>query len=206
MGRTAPFHEPRTPGLSGACRTLAIAGAVLLTGAPALAQVVGPVSARVADLTAGLFCAPPEGGRRPAPDTMTGWIHVPDEPVRMVAEGNEAPAVLGMGFGVRYAIAPGTDLVTRYTVTHPPIPPSGITEQHWDGMALAGGGDTAFFQFDVPEELQPGTWTFSVEAGGETLFTMAFTVRAAQDLPALASLCRGGALLSANPSGRGAAG
>jgi len=206
MGRASPQPETSTPGLTGVCLSLGMLLGLTLVATPVAAQVVGTVSPRVADLTAGLFCAPPEAGRRPAPETMTGWIHVPDEPVRMIVQGTEAPAVLGLGFGVRYSMVPGPDLVTRYTVTHPPIPPSGITEQHWDGMVMGGGGDTAFFQFDVPEELQPGEWTFSVQAGGETLFTLAFTVRPAQDLPALAALCRGGALLSANPATPAAAG
>ena len=185
-----------------------LAGPVLVAGlcAAAGAQVVGEVSPRVTDLVAGLFCAPPEAGRREAPDTMSGWIHVPDEPIEMIAFGNQAPAVLGLGFGVRFTLAPGPDAQMRYSVTHPPIPPSGGTTQSWSSMLMAGTTDSAFFQFDVPAELQPGEWSFTIEADGETLFTMAFQVMKAEDLPALANLCRDGSLLSLIPATRAAAG
>lgn len=185
-----------------------LVGAVLGLGAATTVSAQDGVylSGRVATLTAGLFCAPPEGGRRPAPDTMAGWIHVPAEPVQMIVEGREAPAVLGLGFGVRYRLADGDAARTRYTVTHPPMPPRGTTTQSWDGAVSPGETDTVFFQFDIPEELQPGQWTFAVEADGETLLRISFTVRPPADLPALADLCRGGTLLSLSPSGHAAAG
>lgn len=175
-----------------------LAGPVLVAGLchAAAAQVVGEVSPRVTDLVAGLFCAPPESGRREAPDTMSGWIHIPDEPIEMLVFGNQAPTVLGLGFGVRFNLAPGPDAQMRYTVTHPPMPPSGVTSQSWTNTLGGGMTDSAFFQFDVPAELQPGDWSFTVEADGETLFTMAFQVMKAEDLPALADLCRDGTLLS----------
>jgi len=189
---------------------MTLASPALLAGlafsTPAVAQDGVFLSDQVAALTAGLFCAPPEGERRPAPDTMAGWVHVPDDPVQMVAEGRVAPAVLGQGFGVRFALNADAPVMTRYTVTHPPMPPSGITAQSWDGLVRPGMTDTVFFQFDVPEELQPGPWTFSATADGLELFHVAFTVRPAADLPGLADLCRGGALLSLSrpdPAARG---
>ncbi len=133
-------------------------------------------------------------------------MHVPDTPVQLVAPGNVAPAVLGLGFGVRFRLADGAETQMRYTVTHPPMPPQGTTRQQWNSVVGGGDVDTAFFQFDIPEELQPGDWQFSVEADGEALFTMAFTIRPAAELPALAALCRGGALLSLSRAGRAATG
>lgn len=185
-----------------------LAGPFLVAGLcpTAQAQVVGAVSPRVLGLVSGLFCAPPEAGRREAPDTVSGWIHVPDEPIEMIAFGNAAPAVLGIGFGVRFRLAPGPDALVRYTVTHPPIPPSGATSQSWASMLAAGTTDSAFFQFDVPAELQPGDWAFTIEADGEPLFTMAFTVTRPEDLPDLANLCHDGSLFSFNPASRAAAG
>lgn len=172
----------------------------------AQAQVVGAVSPRVADLVGGLFCAPPDGARRDAPDTMSGWIHVPDEPVVMFATGNEAPAVLGLGFGVRFRLADAGDAMVRYTVTHPPMPPTATTVQSWTSLLPAGSTDSAFFQFDTPNELQPGDWAFTIEADGEVLFTMAFTVRPPSELPDLAARCQGGSLLSFSPATRAEAG
>lgn len=188
----------------------ALASPALMAGlafsAPATAQEGVLLSDRVVALTAGLFCAPPEGERRPAPDTMAGWVHVPDEPVQMVAEGRIAPAVLGQGFGVRFTLNGDGPVRTRYTVAHPPMPPSGITAQSWDGLVQPGGTDTVFFQFDTAEEMQPGLWTFSATADGVELFRVDFTIRPPADLPGLADLCRGGALLSLSrpaPAARG---
>jgi hypothetical protein len=164
------------------------------------------LSDRVIDLRAGLFCAPPEGDRRPAPDTLSGWVHVPDQPVQMIAEGREAPAVLGLGFGVRYLLDTTVPLELRYTVTHPPMPPTGATRQSWVGNVLPGNTDTVFFQFDIEDELQPGPWSFSASANGQALFSVAFTVRPAAELPGLAGLCRDGSLLSVIPSTRAEAG
>ena len=158
--------------------------------APAVAMTEASTACLSWASTAGI------AGRREAPDTMSGWIPVPDEPIEMIAFGNQAPAVLGLGFGVRFTLAPGPDAQMRYSVTHPPIPPSGGTTQSWSSMLMAGTTDSAFFQFDVPAELQPGVWSFTIEADGETLFTMAFQVMKAEDLPALANLCRDGSLLS----------
>lgn len=189
-------------------RAVFLAGPVLVAGLchAATAQVMGEVSARIVSLQAGIFCAPPEAGRRAAPETLSGWIHVPDEPVTLRAEGFQAPAVLGMGFGVRFTLAPGPDLPTRYTVRHPPIPPSGATAQSWNSVLQGDATDSAFFQFDIPEELQPGDWSFTIEAAGETLFTVAFTVVPPGTLPEIEALCPRGELLSVSPESPAAAG
>lgn len=163
---------------------------------PVAAAAEPRLSGRIDALITGLFCAPDETGRREAPDTMSGWIHVPDEPVEMVAEGVVAPAVLGLGFGVRFRRA-GTDLTDiRYEVSHPPMSASGITRQGWDSLSMGGEWDAIFFQFDEPDELVTGTWAFSAWVGGEELFHMPFTVVEPGQVPELADLCRGGAMLS----------
>lgn len=187
-----------------------LAAGFALCALPAGAQVVGAVSPRVLDLTAGIFCAPPEGERRPAPGTASGWVHVPEEPVAMVAEGVRAPTVLGLGFGVRYRLSDTERAPTRYIVRHPPVPPLNMTEESWEGSVGAGSVDTVFFQFDLEEEMQRGDWSFSVESRGELLFTVAFTVTGPAELPALAQICHGDTLLSGvsgvSPRGPGAAG
>ena len=161
---------------------------------PAAAQM--RVSAQVSDLMQGLFCAPQDTGRREAPDTMAGWIHVPDEPVRMVAEGAVAPAVLGLGFGVRFQRAGGDLVGLRYEVTHPPMGDGGLTRQGWDSLSQGGEWDAIFFQFDIPEELLPGEWTFAAYDGAHELFHVPFTVVDPALAPELTGRCRGGALLS----------
>jgi hypothetical protein len=173
---------------------------------PAAAEVRGPVSPRVTELVSGLFCAPEDAGRRPAPGTMEGWVHVPADPIVLIAEGDEAPMVLGAGFGVRYHLQPGPPATVTYRVTHPAIPPTGMTVEVWDSQLPVLDQDAFFFQFDKPEEMVAGEWTFSASMGGEDLFTVAFEVRPAAELPALAHLCRTPDMLSlsrTDPSARG---
>lgn len=191
-----------------------VAGPVLVTGLVVALAASGPARAedgvthlpRVARVTTGLFCAPPEGTHRPAPGTLAGWIHVPDQPVQMIAEGRVVPAVIGVGFGLRYTLTDAADATVVYALSHPPMPPSGVTSQSWDGAVRAGSAGTIFFQFDTEAELQPGAWRFTARIGDEEILSADFTVVAPAQAPELAGLCRGGALLSFSPSRRDAAG
>lgn len=186
------------PPLAERFRIAAVLGVALMAAPlPLAAQAVpGP---GVAEIVAGLICAATDTDRRDAPGTLSGWIHVPTGPVQMVARGHVAPAVLGVGFGVSYRLAPGVSGPVTYTVQHPPIPPTGATTQSWDGFLEPGVGDTVYFQFDVPEELQVGAWQFSATLGGQTLFTADFEVVAPDSVPELLGLCRAPGLLSWAP-------
>ncbi len=181
-----------------------VAGFIMSGAAHAQEGIV--LSPRVATLTAGLFCAPEEAGRRPAPDTIIGWVHEPDAPIEMIAEGQVLPAMLGLGFGVRFTLSDTGDTDIRYTVTHPPMPPSGATTQSWDGYISTGFTGTALFQFDTTEELQLGDWQFSAASNGETLFSVDFTIRPASALPGMLGLCSHGDMLSFNQTSHAAAG
>ena len=174
----------------------AAALAALLGLAPLAARAQAVVDSSVEWLVQGLFCAPEETGRREAPDTMSGWVHVPAEPVPMIAEGTVAPAVLGMGFGVRFQ-RKGFDLVElRYEVHHPPMGAGGITRQSWTSLSEGGSSDSIFFQFDLPEELVLGAWEFRAYLEGRQIFRAPFTVVPAADLPEIVGECRPGALMS----------
>lgn len=151
----------------------------------------------VAQLTRGLICAPPEGGRRDAPDTASGWIHVPVHPIEIRLEGTTAPALLGTGFGVRYVLeGTGMPMPVRYSITHPPLPPEGVTQQSWDALVLPGAPEQVFFQFDIEDELQPGRWSFTAHAGPRELFHAAFDVVTPDTVPHLAAFCHGADLLA----------
>ena len=163
------------------------------------------VSPRIDDIAVGLFCAPQSSGRRPAPDTMAGWVHVPDQPVEMVAEGQFVPAILGVGFGVRFVLDGDETARIRFTVQHPPMPPDNITSQSWTSEFSPGSIETMFFQFDFENELQPGDWSFRATLDGEDLFDVGFTVQPPSALPGLVGICQGGSLLSFNPPQRRAA-
>lgn len=190
--------------LHALCIPVLVAG--IAHSGTAIAQDAPRISPAVTSLTAGLFCAPQDTGRRDAPGTISGWIHVPDRPVEMRRPGREAPTVLGTGFGVRFSLDIGTTVQSEYVVTHPPIPPSNATEQRWLGTVSPGEHDTVFFQFDTEEEMQPGVWTFTVNVGGQEMFYMPFTIRPATDLPGLATLCQVGDLLTFIPTAPAEAG
>ena len=187
-------------------RALFLLAALFLAAAPAAAEIRGPVAPSVVNLVGGLFCAPETAGRRPAPGTMDGWVHVPAEPIALVAESDQAPMVLGTGFGVRYALQGTGPGIVTYTVTHPPIPPTNMSVESWDSEAPVASGDSFFFQFDRPEEMVPGEWTFSASIASEVLFTVAFQVRPASELPALAHLCGAPQMLSLSRRSPSAAG
>lgn len=177
-------------------RAAALAAVLCTLAPPALAEaplVLSPAAERV---ERGLICNPPPAGRRAAPDTIAGWVHVPDEPVRLIHHGTTAPAQLGMGFGVEFTLAGDGALAVRYTVTHPPMAPDAMTEQAWDAFALAGQREAIFFQFDTEDELLPGRWTFTATVDGETAFSAGFDVVAPETVPHLTALCRGTGLLS----------
>ncbi len=169
--------------------------------APALPVSAGPalrLGAGVVELTRGLICAPPEAGRRDAPDTASGWIHVPDQPIEIRVESTIVPALLGTGFGVRYMLeaTPQLPIPVRYIVIHPPLPPDGLTRQSWESLVMPGMPEQVFFQFDIADELQPGQWSFTAESGATELFHAAFDVVPPETVPHLTALCRGGDLLA----------
>jgi len=186
---------PRPSADPGPGLALALIALATLTCGPATAgSVAGP---RIEFLRHGLFCAPPEAGRVPAPDTISGWTHVPDEPIEILVETLTAPAVLGLGMGVEFLLFGDDPVELRYEVTHPPMAPTGATRQSWGPEgAVAWGAGSMFFQFDVADELVTGDWTFRALDGAEELLRVTFTVVDPGAAPDLARLCRDGVLLS----------
>jgi len=181
---------------------LALAGAVWASAA--IAEPPLRLSGRISEFTRGLICAPPDGGRRDAPDTTSGWIHVPDAPIHIRIEGTTAPALLGTGFGVRFTVVGDAPMAIRYDVHHPPMPPAGVARQSWESMVFPGEVEQVFFQFDIADELQPGPWSFTASSGGDELFHAGFDIVAAESVPHLSGLCMGGDLLAFNQTALGA--
>lgn len=169
---------------------------VCATALPLGAEPLLRLGPGVEALTRGLICAPPEAGRREAPDTAAGWIHVPDAPIDIRAEGTTVPARLGIGFGVRFVLAGDAPLLVRYEVSHPPLAPDGVTRQSWESPVMPGMPEQVFFQFDIPEELQPGSWSFTAFSGMTELFHAGFDVVPAATVPHLDGLCADGDLLA----------
>lgn len=93
-----------------------------------------------------------------------------------------------------------------YTIEHPPMAPTGQTRQVWSNVVTAGQRGAIFYQFDVPEELLPGTWTVTATEGERILFQVPFSVVDAATMPPVEDLCIPADLFAISPSPRGAAG
>jgi hypothetical protein len=148
------------------------------------------------DIEVGLFCPPETAGQREAPGTVFGWVHIPAEPIEIRVPGElTVPAVLGLGFGVRFHVP--KPMALTYRITHPPMAPDGTTVQSWTGHVDPGTVEGVYFQFDIEAELLPGPWTITALAREEPIFRAEFTVLPPADAPEHAGLCAGGLLLTA---------
>jgi hypothetical protein len=161
---------------------LALALALPLRAEPALPQA-DPL---VATLKVGVFCALQAMDQRPAPGTLSGWIHVPDGlidfhwPDRQVV-----PAVLGLAFGVKSQMVPGVFASGEMRVYRP----GRATPETWDSTFSDTGEQFGFFRFDREDELIPGIWRFEAWEGATRLYSVEFEVVPAAALPDIAQAC-----------------
>ena len=158
-----------------------------LAGGPAAADPAPPQPGPlVASLKVGVFCALQAMDQRPAPGTLSGWIHVPDGlidfhwPDRQVV-----PAAIGLAFGVKSRMQPGLSATGEMRVYRP----GSATPEVWDSGFSDTGEQFAFFRFDREEELIPGLWRFEAWADGTQLYAAAFEVVPAAALPEIVQAC-----------------
>ena len=167
---------------------LALIFTLALPMAPALAEVMS--SSRIASLEAGVICPPEPIGTAPAPGTLAGVTQIIAQEPEFVATGQQVPAVLGVGFGVKAQAtnANGIEPVNM-VLTHPAMGRDGVTTQNF--MTRISGNDPSltFYQFDYPYELVTGTWQFTAMAGETILYTVSFEVVDPQQVPKLANVC-----------------
>lgn len=161
---------------------LALALALPLRAEPAPPQA-DPL---VASLKVGVFCALQAMDQRPAPGTLSGWIHVPDGPIDFHWPGQQVvPAVLGLAFGVKSQMVPGTFLQGEMRVYRPGV----TTPETWDSTFTDTGEQFGFFRFDREDELTPGLWRFEAWEGETRLYAVEFEVVPAAALPKIAQAC-----------------
>lgn len=163
--------------------------ALALACGPALAE--DTLAPEIAFFDAGILCAPNAIGEREAPDTVAGTTHVVEDAPPFVSDGRIVPAVIGVGFGVRAAVA-GDGGLNGVTIsfTHPAMPGSGATNQSFESyVGPASDPGLAFYQFDYDYELVTGDWTMEASYDGYTLFRTTFTVVPPGALPELADAC-----------------
>lgn len=161
---------------------LLLAFAIPLQADPSAPQA-GP---EVASLKVGIFCALQAMNQRPAPGTLSGWIHVPDGEIDFHWPDRQVvPAQIGIAFGVKSRLQAGLFLSGEMRVYRPGAP----TPETWESSFTDLGDQFGFFRFDYDHELIPGLWRFEAWAGETRLYAVEFEVVPAEALPDIAQAC-----------------
>jgi hypothetical protein len=160
-----------------------------------LALAVGPAMADpappqpgplVAALKVGVFCALQAMDQRPAPGTLSGWIHVPDSVIDFHWPDRQVvPAAVGLAFGVKSQMVPGVFLSGEMRVYRP----GSSTPETWESTFSDTGEQFAFFRFDREDELIFGVWRFEAWEGETQLYATEFEVVPAAALPEIVNAC-----------------
>ena len=165
----------------------------------ALGQTVQPdkVGPMIANLQAGIICAPPTVGTSPAPNTIAGTTHLIGEEPAFVSTKRRVPAVLGIGFGVKsQARDPAGISVVTMTISHPEMGKTNATGQSYATRISGEYPSLTFYQFDFNYELVLGHWQMEASQGGTIIYRTTFEVVAPSEIPELAGICGFEELLS----------
>lgn len=170
-----------------------IALALALLATPSLADDL--ISPALSSFEAGITCRSEPVATEPAPDTIAGFTNIIGEIPDFVSPARVVPGVIGVGFGVKAALAAGDGVPVTITVTHPPMGPDGVTEQSFPS-SLGPEVGVAFYDFELSYELVMGDWSITARSGSKVLYVAEFTVVPPGHVPELAGVCRYEALIS----------
>ena len=159
----------------------------LAVACPARAEPAPPFSGPlVAGLKVGVFCALQAMDQRPAPGTLSGWIHVPEGEIDFHWPGRQVvPASIGLAFGVKSRMVPGIFVSGEMRVYRPGSP----TPEVWESTFADLSDQIGFFRFDREDELIPGPWRFEAWQGETQLYSVEFEVVPAAALPEITQAC-----------------
>ncbi|EPX82246.1 DUF3859 domain-containing protein [Salipiger mucosus] len=174
-------------------RAAALLLPILLAGLPALAE---PPRSFTRDpvvlVDHGIICQTTPEGAREAPDTLAGHINLIRQSQDMDITTRVVPAKLGISFGVKFMLAPGSgSQQVQVVVRHPPMGPEGIERESWTATPDETGPSLNLFSFEHPFEMQPGPWSFTLLQEGEVLMEQHFEVVSELAAPAVLSACYG---------------
>lgn len=171
--------------------------ALLLSASPAFGGASSFVSDAAILVDYGLFCPFDAEGRAPAPLTETGDILLIDQSRQVDITTAQIPAVLGLSFGLRLRLPPGATYDrAQIRVIHPPLGPSGVTQQIWDTAPSDGAATLDIFRFEYPHELVLGDWKMGLLLDGVLVLEQRFKVLPPEAAPDLAKACTPAALTS----------
>jgi Domain of unknown function (DUF3859) len=159
----------------------------LILALPLRAEPAPPVAdPLVASLRVGVFCALQAMDQRPAPGTLSGWIHVPDGVIDFHWPDRQVvPAAIGLAFGVKSLMVPGVFASGEMRVYRP----GSTVPETWESTFTDTGEQFGFFRFDREDELIPGLWRFEAWEGETRLYSAEFEVVPAAALPEIAQAC-----------------
>jgi hypothetical protein len=141
----------------------------------------------VAEIETGVFCALQAMDQHPAPGTLSGWVHVPTEPITFHWPDRQiVPAALGLAFGVRARMEPGAFVAYGEMRVYRP---GSAQPEVWESAFSDLGGSLNFFRFDHAQELVPGLWRFEAWDGAVQLYAVTFEVVPAAALPDIVQAC-----------------
>ena len=167
---------------------LALVTVLCISTTPAWADLTS--SAAIASIEAGVVCAPPAIGSRPAPDTLAGVTHIIAKEPEFVTNARRVPAVLDIGFGVKAQSAnPNGVAPVTLRISHPEIGLTAVTEQSFVTSISGSDPSLTFYQFDYEYELVLGTWEFTAMQGDDLLYSVSFEVVDPRQVPELADVC-----------------
>lgn len=145
----------------------------------------------------GVICEIFPEGQRAAPDTVSGILNVVEQDQPIDVETVRVPAELGLSFGIRATLAPGTALTgIDVVVTHPPMGGAGQTVERWGATFNAGEVNLNLFTFEEEYELVQGPWLFQLISDGEVLLQQPFLVTARGSVPDVQQTCYGARIVS----------
>lgn len=164
-----------------------LAFTLALAAGPAQADPAPPQPGpSVAALKVGVFCALQAMDQRPAPGTLSGWIHVPDGMIDFHWPDRQVvPAAIGLAFGVKSRMVSGIFSQGEMRVYRP----GSTTPETWDTGFSDIGEQFAFFRFDREDELISGIWRFEAWEGETRLYSVEFEVVPAAALPEIVGAC-----------------
>lgn len=166
--------------MRGLILALMLAGPVRADPAPPAADPM------VASLKVGIFCALQAMDQRPAPGTLSGWIHVPEGEIDFHwPDAQVVPAAIGLAFGVKSRMVAGVFAQGEMRVYRP----GSSTPETWDSSFSDLSDQIGFFRFDREDELISGLWRFEAWEGNTRLYAVEFEVVPAAALPDIVQAC-----------------
>lgn len=145
----------------------------------------------------GVICEIFPEGQRPAPETVSGILNLVEQDQPIDVQTVRVPAEIGLSFGIRATLAPGTALSpVDVVVTHPPMGEAGQTVERWGATFNAGEVNLNLFTFEEDYELVQGPWLFQLVSDGEVLLQQPFVVTARGSVPDVQQTCYGARIVS----------